>query len=81
MRRDLLLIALAAPLMTGCSSATPGTEPEEEIELPEPEEDFGPDTVPAIAFAMLEGTAPYPDSTLVYSCGPGLFGGSTMAGS
>lgn len=78
MRRLLFLAALIAPLLSGCDPAAPGTEPDDE---PGPEPNPNPDTVPAIAFAAIEGTAPNPDTTLVYSCGPGLFGGSTKTDS
>lgn len=64
MRRFLLLAALIVPLLTGCEPTAPGTES-------------------AIGFAMIEGTATnssgvhLANSPITYSCGPGLFGGST----
>lgn len=66
MRRYLLFTAIAAALLAGCGVF--GTEPDER-------------PVPAIAFAALEGATPFPDTTVNYSCGPGLFRGTTRTDS
>lgn len=78
MRRYLFVCALFAPLIGACDSSVPGTGPESDHGLNDSPQD---EAAPAIAYAALEGTAVIPDTSIIYSCGPGLFGGRTTTSS